>query len=78
MSVQTANVGAATEAVRSHPIVRDARTINRTDATHCVLEIVLLPSVDRVPPEVLRALGENDCGIASVQRQGDHLVAEAI
>ncbi|WP_226041545.1 hypothetical protein [Natrinema sp. DC36] len=78
MSVQTANLEAATEAVPSHPTVRDVRLVDRRDhGGRRVLEIVLGPDVDRVPPGVLRALADADCGITTVQSQGAFLVAIA-
>ncbi|QLK25389.1 hypothetical protein HYG81_15040 [Natrinema zhouii] len=78
MSVQTANLEAAAEAVPKHPTVHDARLIDRRDqGGRRVLEIVLGPDVDRVPPGVLRALADADCGIKAVQPQGAFLSAIA-
>ncbi|WP_395166307.1 hypothetical protein [Natrinema pallidum] len=78
MSIQTANLEAAAEAVPTHPTVRDARLADRRDADgDRVLEIVLERRVDRVPPGVLRTLADNDCGLETVQGQGAFLVAVA-
>ncbi|WP_175507224.1 hypothetical protein [Halostagnicola kamekurae] len=45
---------------------------------HCGIHhsLALLERVDRVPPAVLRALGDHDYGIMFTQPQGDHLVVE--
>ena len=75
VSVQTSDITGATEAVATNPVVLDARTVDQHDG-HKALEIVLLERVDRVPPAVLRSLGEHDCGITLAQPQGDHLVVE--
>ncbi|QCC60777.1 hypothetical protein NP511_02210 [Natrinema thermotolerans] len=78
MSIQTANLEAAAEAVPEHPTVYDARLVDRRDQDgRRVLEVVLGPQVDRVPPGVLRALAEADCGLDTVQSQGTFLVAIA-
>ena len=74
VSVQTSDITGATDAVEPHPVVLDARTVEHNG--HEALEIVLLERVDRVPPAVLRALGDHDCGITLAQSQGDHLVVE--
>ncbi|UHQ96440.1 hypothetical protein [Natrinema halophilum] len=77
MSIQTANLEGAAEAVPSHPTVHDARLVDRRDAGgRLAVEIVLGPQVDRVPPGVLRILAEHDCGIRQTQPQGTFLVAE--
>ncbi|QCW03585.1 hypothetical protein [Natrinema pallidum] len=76
MSVQTADLRAAADAVPSHPIVHDARLVDRQDVGgDRVLEVDLGPTVDRVSPGVLRTLAKCDCGIATVQPQGEFLVA---
>lgn len=76
MSVQTSNLREASESVPSHPTVHDARLVDRSGVGgDRVLEIVLGPTVDRVPPGVLRTLADHDCGIATVQSQGAFLVA---
>ncbi|WP_226043445.1 hypothetical protein [Natrinema sp. DC36] len=76
MSIQTANLEAAAEALPRHPTVHDARLVDRRDYDgRRVLEIVLGPEVDRVPPGVLRSLAESDCGIEAVQQQGAFLIA---
>lgn len=77
MSIQTSNIEQAVEAVPSHPTVHDARLVDRRDhGGRRVLEIVLGPTVDRVPPGVLRTLADYDCGIGTVQSQGEYLVTE--
>ncbi|MFW5896203.1 MAG: hypothetical protein ACOCUA_02345 [archaeon] len=40
------------------------------------LEIVTAPRLERVPPAIVRAIGEHDHGIGIVQRQGDHWIVE--
>ncbi|PCR89335.1 hypothetical protein [Natrinema ejinorense] len=76
MSVQTADPKRAAEAVPDHPTVHDARLVDRRDqGGRRVLEVVLGPDVDRVPPGVLRTLADADCGITTVQEQGTFLVA---
>lgn len=78
VSIQTVNLEAAAEAVPSHPTIHDARLVDRRDhGGRRFLEIVLGPDVDRVPPGVLRALADADCGIMTVQPQGVFLVAIA-
>ena len=78
VSIQTANLAAAAEAVPSHSTVHDARLVDRRDhGGDRVLEVVLGPKVDRVPPGVLRSLAEYDCGIKTVQAQGAFLIAVA-
>ena len=77
MSIQTANLAAAAEAVPSHSTVHDARLVDRRDhGGRHVLEVVFLPEVDRVPPGVMWILVDHDCGIGDVQPQGDFLIAE--
>ncbi|WP_245779414.1 hypothetical protein [Halostagnicola kamekurae] len=73
--MQTSDIKGAANAVEPHPVVLDARAVDQHDG-HDVLEIVLLERVDRVPPAVLRDLGDHDCGITFAQPQGDHLVVE--
>jgi len=78
MSVQTSNLREAADSIPSHPIVHDARLVDRRDhGGDRVLEVVLGPKVDRVPPGVLRSLAEYDCGIKTVQAQGAFLIAVA-
>lgn len=78
MSIQTANLEAAAEAVPEHPTVHDAHLVDRRNHDgRRVLEIVLGPEVDRVPPGVLRSLADSDCGIEAVQQQGEFLIAVA-
>jgi len=77
MSIQTANLERAVDDVRSHPTVHDARLVDRHRGEWRALELVLVPDVDRVPPGVLRALAECDCGISAVQPQGEFLIAVA-
>ncbi|WP_233274382.1 hypothetical protein [Natrinema thermotolerans] len=78
MSIQTADLEAAAKTVPSHSTVHDARLVDRRDHDgRRVLEIVLGPEVDRVPPGVLRSLAESDCGIEAVQQQGAFLIAVA-
>ena len=78
MSIQTANLDRAVDGVRSHPTVHDARLVDRRDlGGRRVLEVVLGPDADRIPPGVLRALAECDCGIGAVQKQGEFLIAVA-
>lgn len=77
MSIQTANLEAAAEAVPSHATVHDACLVDRRDHDgYRVLEIVLGPEVDRVPPGVLQILADHDCGVGPTQEQGDFLIAE--
>ncbi|WP_176548153.1 hypothetical protein [Natrinema sp. CBA1119] len=77
MSVQTADLEGAAEAVPSHPTVHDVRLVDRRDyGGRRKLEIVLGPRVDRIPPGVLRTLAEHDCGVGLTQPQGMFLVAE--
>lgn len=78
MSIQTAQLDDAATAVRCHPVVRAASVHERPEGGRRVLEVVLLPGVDRVPPGVLRLLAEHDCGVQAVQPQGDYLVVEVV
>lgn len=78
MSIQTADFGTVAETIGSHPTVHDARLVDRRDrGGQRVLEIVLGPKVNRIPPGVLQTLAEADCGIGTVQQQGAFLIAVA-
>ena len=60
MSIQTANLAAAAEAVPSHSTVHDARLVDRRDhGGRHVLEVVFLPEVDRVPPAAPLSLNQH-------------------
>ncbi|WP_255681325.1 hypothetical protein [Natrinema sp. SYSU A 869] len=51
MSVQTADLESAAEAIDGHPTVRDVRVVDHArNSDPRTLEIVLLPEVDRIPP----------------------------
>jgi len=77
MSIQTADLEGAAEAVPQHPTVDDVHLVDRRAVGgQRTLEIVLGPQVDRVPPGVLRTLADHDCGAGAVQPQGAFLVME--
>jgi len=60
VSIQTANLAAAAEAVPSHSTVHDARLVDRRDhGGRHVLEVVFLPEVDRVPPAAPLSLNQH-------------------
>jgi hypothetical protein len=40
------------------------------------LEVTLVGGLERVPPAVIRAIGEHDHGVGLVQRQGGHWIVE--
>lgn len=40
------------------------------------LEVTTTAGLERVPPAVVRAIGEHDHGIGIVQRQNDHWIVE--
>ncbi|WP_049888209.1 hypothetical protein [Natrinema sp. J7-2] len=77
MSVQTADLEGAAEAVPSHPTVHDVHLVDRRAVGgQRALEIILGAQVDRVPPGVLRILVDHDCGVGTVQSQGLFLLLE--
>ncbi|WP_228371006.1 MULTISPECIES: hypothetical protein [unclassified Natrinema] len=76
MSIQTSNLENARIVVEWHLTVKTTDVCEHHDGQR-ILEIVFLKGIDRMPPGVLRMLSEYDCGIGSVQHQGEYLIAAA-
>lgn len=70
----------AAEALLEHPCVRACQRTTRPDGHEVVLEFVIEPGVDRVPPGVLWTLWDYDFGIRDVSPRGSpkHLIVEAV
>lgn len=75
MSIQTSQLSAGASAVRRHPVVRSARLAGE-ERDGSVLEVALVPGVDRIPPGVLRLLAEHDCGISALHTDGQYQIVE--
>jgi hypothetical protein len=67
----------AAEATARLPGVLTASVEWREDYDRRVIELVVAPEYERVPPRVLRRLTDHDCGVVDVSRQGTHRTVDA-
>lgn len=76
----TMEIREAARDVHHNACVRAAQRTTDPVEYRTVLEIVLEPGIERVPPGVLFRLYEHDMGVRNVERRGcpEHLIVVAV
>jgi len=72
-----ASLEAAAEHVAMLPGVATTEVIESDEYARPLVSVVVGKEYERVPPRVLRALTQRDCGIVDVSRQGTHRIVRA-